>query len=78
MFRTANESCTKPNALIKPQELTFLIKQRGPKVKLLGPSHGVLAHSLHGVIAQLGEHLFCTQEVVGSIPTGSIMRHSRA
>ena len=25
----------------------------------------------HGAIAQLGERLLCTQEVVGSIPSGS-------
>ena len=27
--------------------------------------------SVHGAIAQLGEHLLCKQGVVGSIPTGS-------
>lgn len=25
----------------------------------------------HGAVAQSGEHLVCTQEVVGSMPTGS-------
>ncbi len=30
-------------------------------------------HSLYGAVAQLGEHLACNQEVVGSIPIGSII-----
>ena len=28
----------------------------------------------HGAVAQLGERLLCKQEVVGSIPIGSILR----
>lgn len=32
---------------------------------------GRYAKSLHGALAQLGEHLLCKQGVVGSIPTGS-------
>ena len=29
---------------------------------------------IYGAIAQLGEHLLCTQEVGGSIPPGSTIR----
>ena len=37
--------------------------------------HSVLKNiefNIHGVLAQLGERLLCTQEVSGSIPLGSI------
>lgn len=33
-----------------------------------------LYHRHYGLIAQLGEHLPCKQEVVGSIPTGSTIK----
>jgi hypothetical protein len=35
------------------------------------PTRGLLLAQLFGAIAQLAEHLFCTQDVVGSIPTSS-------
>lgn len=42
-------------------------------VRPVGFTGGRLFSSLLGIIAQLGERLLCTQEVVGSIPTGSTL-----
>ena len=33
--------------------------------------------NIHGVLAQLGEHLPCTQGVIGSIPISSTNKHIR-
>ena len=36
-----------------------------------------IAYIVLGAIAQLGEHLLCKQEVVGSIPTSSTENHKK-
>ena len=41
-----------------------------------GLPEDLAAHQyLSGAIAQLGEHLVCNQEVAGSIPAGSTLKH---
>ena len=38
------------------------------------PFRPILFYIFFGALAQLGERLLCTQEVIGSIPLGSIDR----
>jgi hypothetical protein len=66
-----------------PEERNILVRSQGSALALreelerssIGPTHrgtgfdSLLAH--FGAVAQSGEHLVCTQAVVGSMPTGS-------